>query len=172
MAKIKSIIKINEEIQKLEKEKAEAIKKQEEEENMKRQKDEEEKKSKGKDLFKGKTEKDFYLLDPANVMAVGKIQNFEDSDKPLHLLIDFERENKDIKVISDLKNEQTFEVWKDNKKWGRYSMEYYKRALEVAKAWRTEHLDFYITSKKDSPLLMACEDLGFVLAPRIESEDE
>ena len=133
-------------------------------------KEEEEAKLKA-DFFKDKKEKDFYLLDPYNVMAFGKIQNFTDTSKPFHLVTDFERDNSKIKVVSDLVTGETFEVFNDKKKWGRYSMEYYNRALETTKAWKGGKLDFYISKEKDCPLLMANDDMGFVLAPRIESED-
>lgn len=116
-------------------------------------------------------ERNFVLLDSANVLAMGKIQNFEDENKPLHLLMDFARDNKNIQAKS-LLNRDTFEIWKENKLWGKYSIEYYEKALRIASIWRTNKLDFYVQEKKNSPLLMSCDEFGFVLAPRIEDGEE
>jgi hypothetical protein len=143
------------------------------EEELKKAQDERNNKEKKKELdfFNGKVEKDFFLVDPANVLAMGKIQNFEDSDKPLHLLNDFMRDNSDLKIVVDI-DDETFEVWKEGVRIGKYSKEYYDRALSVAKAWKgCRKLDFYIQKEKNYPVLMACDDLGFVLAPRIEAGD-
>ncbi len=117
-------------------------------------------------------ERNYILLDPANVMAMGKIQNFEDEEKPLHLKLDFERDNTNVKVYLDIVEGETFTVWKENKIWGKYSKEYYDQALEVAKAWKQEDIKFYIHKKKNQPILMACDDLGFLLAPRVDDETE
>jgi hypothetical protein len=150
-------------------EKKEFLVKQQEEEKEKK---ENEKEKKEDSIFNGKKEKDFLLTDPSNICAMGRVQNFEDDDKPLHMILDFVRDNSDLEVYFDIKNGEVFRVFKDKKKWGNYSKEYYNRALEVAKAWKSDSMEFYCTNKKNEPILMCCDDLGFVLAPRVESGDE
>ena len=155
-----------EKIRKLDEKKEALIKQKEKEEETK-----EEKKNKHS-IFNGKVEKDFLLTDPANVCAMGRVQNFDCNDKPLHMILDFIRDNSDLEVYFDIKNGEVFRVLKDGKKWGRYSKEYYDRALKVAEAWKSDYIEFYCTDKKNEPILMCCDDLGFVLAPRVEAEDE
>ena len=155
-----------EKIRKLDEKKEALVKQKEKEEEIK------EKEKEKPSIFDGKQEKDFNLIDPANVLAMGKVQNFEDDNKPLHMILDFIRDNSDLEVYFDIKNGEIFRVLKNGKRWGRYSKEYYDRVLKVARAWRSEDIEFHCTNKKNEPILMCCDDLGFVLAPRVEAEDE
>ena len=157
---------IEEKIRKLDKKKEVLIKQKEDEEKAK----EEEKHN--DPIFEGKEEKDFLLKDPTNVLAMGRVQNFEDDDKPLHMILDFIRDNSDLEVYFDIKDGEIFRVLKNGKKWGRYSKEYYNRVLKLARAWNSDCIKFYCTNNKNAPVRMCCDDLGFVLAPRVEDEDE
>ena len=155
-----------EKIRKLDEKKETLIKQKEKEEETKKEE------KKNDSIFDGKEERDFLLTDPANVCAMGKVQDYEENDKPLHMIIDFVRDNSDLEVYFDIKKGEVFRVLKDGKKWGRYSKEYYDRVLKVVKDWKSENIEFHCTNKKNDPILMRCDDLGFVLAPRVEAEDE
>lgn len=167
-------LSIEERIEKLEKKKELLLKQKEVEERQEYERKQEEEKNKEmiKDIFKGKEEKDFLLIDPANVMAMGKIQNYDNDNEPLHLVIDFERYNKDLKCYSDIKKNETIIIYKNGRFHGKYSKEYYNLAKKVSNAWSNGKIEFYVSKNINEPLLMACDDLGFVLAPRITNEEE
>ena len=115
----------------------------------------------------------YILLDPAQILGMGKIQNFKNEKKPfLKLGMDFIRDNSDIKVYFDMVGGENFTVWKGDKKWGKYNKAYYDRAMGVVEAWSGGSLVFFVSKKKNEPLLMACDDLGFIVAPRVDGGED
>jgi len=114
-----------------------------------------------------KKERDYVVLDPANVLALGKIQNLEDKSKPLHLLNDFNRITNDIRLMVDLKNPDVIEIFKGDIRWSKISKEYYDKAVKIINLFKGEPV-VYLNIKENYPVLIAGDDLGLVLAPRID----
>ena len=114
-----------------------------------------------------KKERDYVVLDPANVLALGKIQNLEDKSKPLHLLNDFNRITNDIRLMVDLKNPDVIEIFKGDIRWSKISKEYYDNAVKIINLFKGEPV-VYLNIKENYPVLIAGDDLGLVLAPRID----
>lgn len=133
-----------------------------------KKKEEEEKK---KNFFNDKKESDFVLRDPSNVMAMGVILNHDQEGKFIHFIFDFLRDNNDVKAYEVI-NDETFEIWKGKERWGIYSKEYFELARKVSSVWKSNKLDFYVQEEKNKPLLMAADELGFLLAPRITNDYE
>ncbi len=116
-------------------------------------------------------ERKYYLTDPANVMGMGKITNFKEESKYFEIMgFKFLRDNDDLKVLLNLPMDEVIEIHKGDKKWAKISKEYYDIAQKIIDIWGGS-ISVFVSNKKDSPVLIAGDDLGFVLAPRIERED-
>ena len=141
------------------------------------------------DKLKEKTEKEVkeqmneeiskaYLIEPCNVMLMGRITNFDDEkDKLLKIkTFEFLRDNSDVRILIDLKNKDRIEVYKGKERWVYASKEFFDRACRVAKAWKGTAgkdkddmiAEVYVGEDKDYPILIGFDEMGFVLAPRIE----
>lgn len=119
-------------------------------------------------------DKDACLVDPAMVMSMGKIQNFEEGNSsPLKMYnFEFEKDTSLISAIIDLDREDVIVIKKNKEEWAKISREYYNQACKVATAWNGLNKPiFYLQKEKNNPVLLAFNDLGFIIAPRIESDD-
>jgi hypothetical protein len=116
-------------------------------------------------------ERNLYSMDPANVMLIGKIKNFDDESKPLHLLFDFDRNVSELKLMVNLKRKERIEIWKGKEFWVAISREYYDKANKMIQQWKGE-TQIYVQKEKNLPILISGDDLGFVLAPRIEGDEQ
>jgi hypothetical protein len=143
------------------------------------------------DKLKEKTEKEVreqmkeetskaYLIEPCNVMLMGRIINIDDEkDKLLKIkTFEFLRDNSDVRILMDLKNKDRIEVYKGKERWVYASKEFFDMACKVAKAWKgiagKENdiiPEVYVNENKDYPILIGFNEMGFVLAPRIEAEE-
>ena len=124
-----------------------------------------------KEKVKEFDEKEFYTTDPALVMLFGKIRNLEEENEALHIVFDFERDNSDLQLMMDLKKEGVIRIMKNGEPWAVISKEYYDKAKKIISIWKGE-LELHVQKERDQPVLIRGEDLGFVLAPRIEGFDD
>lgn len=114
----------------------------------------------------------YYSVDPANVCMLGRITNFKDDDKePFYFCgFKFERDNSKIRVYLDLKNKERILIFKEKELWAIISEDYYNLAKKIIEEWKSSP-EVFIQDSKDQPVLIASDDFGIVIAPRVETED-
>lgn len=111
-----------------------------------------------------------HLVDACNVMGMEKIIPGETGFIKC-LGLDFIKDNVDIKALTELTRSDVFTIEKNGVVWARLSREYYDKAKRIANEWNSANVEFHVRTEKHGPVLMAFDDLGFVLAPRLESEE-
>ena len=123
-------------------------------------------------LINKKIQEKYYSLDPANVSMLGKITNFEEEEKPFDFCgLKFERDNSKLKVYRDLKNKERILIFKEEELWVIISTIYYDMAVKIIEEWKSTP-DVFVQDSKDSPVLIASDDFGMVIAPRIMREED
>ena len=118
-------------------------------------------------------ERDFSSIDPSNVMAMVTKKNLIE-EKIIRLFnMEFLGDNRDIRLMYDLLHAgEVIEVWKGNDIWCKISKDYYDNAINIINRWKGKP-QVNVNKDKDKPVLINNgEDLGFILAPRVEQGDE
>ena len=116
--------------------------------------------------------KKFYSLDPANVSMLGKVINFEEEKEPLKFCnFEFERDNSNLKYYLDLKDNERVLIFKGKERWVTISKEYYDTAFRILNIWKGNP-QIFVQKEKDCPVLIAADDFGMAIAPRITEEDD
>ena len=116
-------------------------------------------------------EKKYYSNDPANVSMIGRITNFEKEEEPFYFCgLRFERDNKNLKIYRDLKDQERILIFKDKELWNVISSYYYDQSFKLIEEW-TGKPNIFVNKNKNEPILIACDDFGCVVAPRVDVED-
>lgn len=117
---------------------------------------------------------DFYCHEPSNVMLMGKIDNVDAEKFKLKFVdMEFVAVNTNITVLFDIQGDgETLDIMRDGKKWSRISKLYYDKAKKIINEWAGNCVDIHVQEKKNLPVMIRGEDLAFILAPRVEDEDD
>lgn len=116
--------------------------------------------------------KDFYPLDPAYIMLIGKVHEKDDKLKFKFLPAEYIKDNSNIKILLDVSgDQQVLTIEKDGKYHGRISKEYYDKAIKIIDLWERD-AELHVQKKPHQPVLIKGDDLGFMLAPRVETDEE
>lgn len=110
------------------------------------------------------------IMDPAKVFGLLRLK--EDSDLLVSGQDTYEKPSEEVRFFDERKSHRTV-IYKGDEKWSVLTKEMFDQCKDILKKITNSNSpDFYLADKKDRPIIMRAGDVGAIIAPRVDDEED